>query len=210
MDDKKRVSKIIALLRKQYPVLKCALHYKTPFELLVATILSAQSTDVQVNKLTPALFARYRDIKDYAGAPIAELEAAVGSVNFFRNKAKNIQASARKIVSEFGGEVPRTMAELITLPGVARKTANIVLSEAFGVVEGIAVDTHVLRLAGRLVLSANTDPVKVERDLMASVPRKDWAALSLMLISHGRAVCAAKTPRHSECVLAEICPSRNI
>ena len=210
MDDKKRVLRIITLLKKQYPALKCALHYGNPFELLVATILSAQSTDAQVNKLTPALFAKYRTVSDYAGAPSDEIERAVGGVNFFRNKARNIQASARKIIAEFGGEVPRTMAELITLPGVARKTANIVLSEAFGVVEGIAVDTHVLRLSGRLGLSAKTDPVKVERDLMEIVPRKDWAAFSHLLIFHGRAVCAARAPRHSDCAIAELCPSRNI
>lgn len=206
MDVKNRVLKIITLLKKEYPALKCALHYVSPFELLAATILSAQSTDVQVNKLTPALFAKYRTIEDYAAAPIADLERAVGSVNFYRNKAKNIQGAAKKIIAEFRGEVPRTMEEMISLPGVARKTANIVLSEAYGVVEGIAVDTHVRRLAGRLGLSVQEDPVKIERDLMLIVPRKDWAVFSHMLISHGRAVCVARAPRHSGCVLYAVCP----
>lgn len=208
MDDKKRVQKIIAILRKKYPVLKCALNYKTPFELLVATILSAQSTDAQVNKLTLGLFKKYRSVRDFADAPLEELQRDSASVNFYRNKAKNIQSSARMIIERFGSEVPRTMQELITLPGVARKTANIVLSEAFGVIEGIAVDTHVRRLSNRLGLSTEEDPVKVERDLMELVPKKEWADFTHLLISHGRSVCLARAPRHRECAIAELCPSR--
>lgn len=208
MDDNKRVLKIIAILKKEYPVLKCALNYSTPFELLAATILSAQSTDAQVNKLTERLFKKYGSVRDFAEARIEELQQDAASVNFYRNKAKNIQASARIIIERFGSEVPRTMQELLTLPGVARKTANIVLSEAFGVVEGIAVDTHVRRLSTRLGLSRQDDPVKIERDLMAMVPRKDWADFTHLLISHGRAICLARRPRHAECAIASLCPSR--
>lgn len=210
MDEKTRLKKILALFRKAYPESGCALGYHTPFELLVATILSAQSTDAQVNRLTPALFAKYRTIKDFADAPAEDMQRAVGSVNFYKNKARNIQAAARMIMEQFNSEVPRTMAELILLPGVARKTANIVLSEAYGVIEGIAVDTHVLRLSARLGLTPQTDPVKVERDLMALLPKSQWADFTHLMISHGRAVCSARAPKHAECSVYSLCPSHDV
>lgn len=204
---KTRAREILRRLKKAYPKAHTALQYKTPFELLVATILSAQSTDVQVNKTTPALFAKYQTIKTFALCPLDELQKDVSSINFYRNKARHIQASAQKVMSEFGGQVPRSMAELITLPGVARKTANIVLSEAFGLQEGIAVDTHVKRLTKLLGLTLHDDPVKVEQDLMELVQRKNWSDMSNLLILHGRAVCNARKPLHAQCILADICPS---
>lgn len=210
MTNKEKISEIIKRLKKIYPEHKVALKYITPFELLVATILSAQSTDVQVNKITPALFKKYKSIDDYAKAPVDELRKDVSSVNFFNNKAKNIQASAKMIVEKFNSKVPSTMAELITLPGVARKTANIVLSAAFGINEGIAVDTHVIRLSGLLGLTKHKDPVKIEADLMAATAKKEWADLSNLLIYHGRNICKAKKPDHDNCVLKDICPSRNL
>jgi len=207
---KKQIGQIIKALEKLYPSPKCALDFKTPFELLVATVLSAQSTDVQVNKLTATLFNKYRSIKDYAEAPLEELQADVARVNFYKNKAANIQKSARLVLDNFGGKVPKSMEELITLPGVARKTANIILSSAYGIIEGIAVDTHVLRLSARLGLSEHADPVKVERDLMEATPKERWADLSHLLILHGRAVCNARKPLHGQCVLFKICPSTRI
>jgi endonuclease-3 len=207
---RKRIATILDLLGGEYPHPATALRFSTPFELLVATILSAQSTDAQVNRLTERLFTRYTGVDAYAQAPAEEFERACASVNFYRNKARNIQLAARLIIERFGGEVPRRMEDLVTLPGVARKTANIVLSGAFGVIEGIAVDTHVIRLSGRLGLSAETDPVKIERDLMAITPRERWADLSHLLILHGRSTCAARKPRHADCVLFDICPSRAI
>jgi endonuclease-3 len=176
----------------------------------VATVLSAQSTDVQVNRVTGTLFKKYRTIEDYAGAKPAAFQKDVSSINFYRNKAKNIQGSARMVLDDFGGKVPRTMEELVKFPGVARKTANIILFNAFGKNEGIAVDTHVKRLAGRLGLTRHTDPVKIEQDLMKLAPRKEWGNLSHVLILHGREVCIAKKPIHEACVLYDICPSRNI
>lgn len=210
MENKKRINEIIKRLLKKYPAPNTALKFASPFELLVATILSAQSTDVQVNKLTPALFKKYKTVKDFVAAPLEELERGVNTVNFYRNKAKNIKAAAMKIMESFGGKVPKTMDELITLPGVARKTANIVLSGAFGVIDGIAVDTHVIRLSGRLGLSKNADPAKIERDLMAITPKDRWFDLSNLLILHGRNVCKAVNPEHDKCVLADICPSRDV
>jgi len=210
MNNKEKVTEIIRRLRKSYPDHSTALNYKTPFELLVATILSAQSTDVQVNKITPSLFRKYKSIRDYAEVPLATLQKDVSSVNFFNNKAKNIQASARMIMDRFGSKVPATMAELVTLPGVARKTANIVLSSAFGINEGIAVDTHVIRLSNRLGLTKHQDPVRIETDLMPVTDKKDWAELSNLLIYHGRNICKAKKPDHANCVLNDICPSRDI
>lgn len=210
MDNKEKVRQILKRLLKEFPSPKCALNFNTPFELLAATILSAQTTDAQVNKVTSRLFKKYRSIKAYAEAPIEELQEDVSSVNFYRNKAKNIQNSARMIINDFNSRVPESMEELVKLPGVARKTANIILSDAFGIVEGIAVDTHVLRLSGRLGLSENSDPVKVEKDLMAIAPARQWAQLSHLLILHGRNTCKARGPMHDKCSLRDICPSSDI
>jgi len=207
MDKKKQVREIIRRLLREHPSPECALNFRTPFELLVATVLSAQTTDTQVNKVTAGLFRKYRSIRAFAEAPAEELMADVSSVNFYRNKARNIQRSAAMVMERFGSRVPETMQELVTLPGVARKTANIILSDAFGVVEGIAVDTHVLRLSARLGLSGHKDPVKVEQDLMEITPRKQWPAISHLLILHGRGICQARKPLHDACVLKDICPS---
>jgi len=210
MDTKKELREITKRLKKTYPGPKTALHFREPFELLVATILSAQTTDVHVNRVTESLFKKYKSIGDYAEVPLDTLRKDISSINFYNNKAKNIQASARMIIEKFGSKVPKTMEELITLPGVARKTGNIVLSNAFGINEGIAVDTHVKRLAGRLGLTKYEDPVKIEKDLMAITPKEDWGNLSHLLIFHGRQICQAKKPKHGECVLYDICPSRDI
>jgi endonuclease-3 len=210
MTAREKTAEIMKRLRKEYPRPRTALNFANPFELLVATVLSAQTTDILVNKVTENLFRKYRTVKDYARVPLETLQKDVNSVNFYKTKAKNIQAAAKMIVETFRSEVPRTMDELVTLPGVARKTANIILSGAFGINEGIAVDTHVRRLSQRLGLSKNDDPVKIEKDLMAITPKEEWGNLSHLLIFHGRKVCQAKKPMHSECVLYNICPSRNI
>jgi endonuclease-3 len=211
MEKKKQVAEIVKRLKKEYAgTPQTALNFRTPFELLAATILSAQTTDVQVNKVTATLFEKYRSVEDFADTTPEKLAKDVSSVNFYKNKAKNINNAAKMIVREFGGEVPKTMAELVMLPGAARKTANIVLSAAFGINEGIAVDTHVKRLAFRLGLTKHDDPVKVEMDLMEVTPQKEWGNLSHLLIFHGRKICQAKKPRHAECALFDICPSRNI
>jgi endonuclease-3 len=210
MDKKEVMAEIIRKLKKEYPVLKSALNFSSPFELLAATILSAQTTDVHVNKVTETLFKKYKNVNDFANTDPATLEKDVSSVNFYRNKARNIQNAARIIIEKFNGEVPRTMEDLISLPGVARKTANIVLYNVFGIIEGIAVDTHVIRLAGRLGLTKNEDPVKIEKDLMEVVPKKEWGNITHLLIFHGRKICQAKKPMHKDCVLFDICPSRNI
>jgi endonuclease III len=210
MDSRKQMAAIIKRLRKEYPVLKCALNFKNPFQLLVATILSAQSTDMQVNKLTKGLFQKYKTVNDFAEADSEQLRRDVSSVNFYNNKAKNIQATAKIVSEKYHGRVPMTMEELILLHGVARKTANIVLYNAFGITEGIAVDTHVKRLANRLGLTKHEDPVKIENDLMAITPKANWGDLTHMLIDHGRAVCRARKPMHDNCVLADICPSRHV
>ncbi|MBN1192925.1 MAG: endonuclease III [Coriobacteriia bacterium] len=202
-----RAAEIDARLRKLYPSAAIALTYESDFQLLVAVILSAQTTDVGVNKVTPILFGRFPTPNALAAADPAEVEAIVRPTGFFRNKTKNIQGAARRIVAEYGGRVPDTMEELLTLPGVARKTANIVLYNAFGKTEGIAVDTHVFRLSHRLGFSSEKDPERVERDLMALFPREEWGALTYRLIEHGRAVCDAKRPVCGQCVLAELCPS---
>ncbi|MBI4823294.1 MAG: endonuclease III [Nitrospirae bacterium] len=206
---KEMTLEIINLLKKQYPI-GTVLTFKNPFELLVATILSAQTTDVHVNRVTEKLFKKYSSVKDYANASIGEIEKDISSINFYRTKAKNIKNCALKLIKDFKGEVPKTMAELITLPGVARKTANIVLSSAYGINEGIAVDTHVKRLSFRLGLTENEDPIKIEKDLMAITPKAEWGAISSLLIFHGRKVCQARKPRHEECVLYDICPSKDI
>ncbi len=206
-DRTERAREILRRLEKKFPGQGTALDFSNPLELLVATILSAQSTDRQINRITPTLFEKYRTARDYAEAAPEELEAEIRSSGFFRNKARHIRGAARKIVEEYGGRIPRTMEELVTLPGVARKTANIVLTNGFGVVAGIAIDTHVKRLAGRLGLSNESNPDRIERDLMALVPKKDWGRVNYLLISHGRAVCQARKPLCKECGLASLCPS---
>jgi len=207
LDKRKRVLKIIDLLEKDYPEAKTALDYTNPLEILVATILSAQCTDKRVNIVTKSLFKKYRTAEDYANADLGELEEAVRSTGFYRNKAKNIKNSGRMLVEKFGSQVPRTMSELLELPGVARKTANIVLSNAYGVIEGVAVDTHVRRLSQRLGLTENTDPNKIEADLMLNVPKSHWERITDLLIFHGRNVCVARKPKCSTCVLNKLCPS---
>jgi endonuclease-3 len=211
MDKKKQVTEILKKLKKVYAgTPQTALHFSTPFELLVATILSAQTTDVLVNRVTEGLFKIYRSVRDFSDTTPEKLARDIRSVNFFNNKAKSINKTAKMIIEKFDGNVPQTMEELVTLPGVARKTANIVLSSAFGINEGIAVDTHVKRLAFRLGLTKHDDPVKIEKDLIAVTPQKEWGNLSHLLIFHGRAICQSRKPKHTECVLFEICPSRNI
>lgn len=210
MSKKERVIEILKRLKKEYPNAKTALIFSTPFELLVSTILSAQATDSLVNKVTEKLFKKYKTIQDYAKIPIEELQKDINSVNYYKTKAKNIQEAAKLIIKNFKGNVPNTMEELITLPGVARKTANIVLSEAYGINQGIAVDTHVKRLSKLLGLTENENPVKIEQDLMAITSKNDWNKLSNLLILHGRNVCQAKKPAHDKCVLRDICPSNSI
>ena len=204
---KERVGEIIRVLRREYPRSRTALHYETPLQILVATVLAAQCTDERVNQITPALFRKYPTAAALAAADRQELEAEIRPTGFFRNKAKSIIGAARKIVGDFGGEVPANMTDLITLPGVARKTANIVLSSGYGIAEGIAVDTHVKRLSGRLGLSRQCDPDKIERDLLRLVPKKDWLDFNYMLVNHGRKVCQARKPRCPACPLGAFCPS---
>ena len=210
-DKKKRARKILAALRKHYPNADCALSHEDPLQLLIATILSAQSTDVTVNKVTPVLFQRYPTAQDLAEAPPAEVERIVHSTGFFRQKTRSIQGACRKIVEEFGGEVPDTLEQLVRLPGVARKTANVVLGTAFGKNEGIVVDTHVGRLATRLGLTWTSkdgkDAVKIERDLIELFPKNEWTCLGHALIWHGRQVCFARKPNCLGCTLAKYCPS---
>jgi endonuclease III len=210
MTSKEKAAEVIRRLKKEYPDPHTALNFSGPFQLLTATILSAQTTDLLVNKVTEKLFRKYRSIKDFAESSLEELQRDVSSINFYKTKAKNIRASAIIILERFNGKVPKTMDELVTLPGVARKTANIVLSSGYGINEGIAVDTHVRRLTNLLGLTKNADPVKIEQDLMAITPKEDWGNISHLLIFHGRKICQAKKPKHDECVLYDICPSRNI
>ncbi len=198
---------VLERLAQEYPDVTCALFFETPFQLLVATILSAQCTDVRVNKVTPGLFAVLPDAAAFSRASVASIARRISSVNFFRNKAKHIALAARMIMEEFGGEVPRTMEQLVRLPGVARKTANVVLGVGFGVQEGVVVDTHVRRLSQRLGLTRENDPVKIERDLVKIVPQKMWETFSLLLISHGRKICVARKPLCEHCVLRSVCPS---
>ncbi|MDX1663384.1 MAG: endonuclease III [Candidatus Promineifilaceae bacterium] len=202
-----RLPEILARLRAAHPDAHCALNYETPFELLVATILSAQCTDERVNQVTPALFARYPDATAMAAAERDELEQLVRPTGFFRQKARYIQESARRLLDEYGGEVPADLAALLTLTGVARKTANVVLGEIFGVAEGVVVDTHVKRLSQRLGLTEETSATKIERDLMALLPRESWIEISHLLIFHGRRVCDARTPECGVCTLSGLCPS---
>lgn len=202
-----RLPEIIRRLRRVHPDARCALDHRNAFELLVATILSAQCTDERVNQVTPALFARYPTPAAMAAADRAELEEAIRPTGFYRNKARHIQEAAQRIAHDFGGEVPASMEALTTLPGVARKTANVVLGVAYGLAEGIVVDTHVARLANRLGLSRQTDPNKIEQDLMAITPREEWIDLAHLLIFHGRRVCTARKPDCPNCVLNDLCPS---
>lgn len=204
---KQRAIEILLRLKQLYPEATCTLNYDTPVQLLVATILSAQCTDERVNQVTPELFRRFPDAASLAGAELSELEQLVRSTGFYRNKAKNIQGACRMIMAEFGGEVPRRMEELLRLPGVARKTANVVSANAYGVNLGVTVDTHVKRLSYRLGLTQHTDPVRVERDLIKLLPQPDWENWSIRLIYHGRSVCMARNPQCDRCSLADLCPS---
>ena len=208
-DKKKRAAEIVKRLKRAYPDAHCALVHTSPFELLIATILSAQCTDVRVNIVTADLFRKYRSPQDFLAVPQRELEKDIHSTGFFRNKAKNIQAACKRIIEEFGGEVPQTMDELLTLGGVARKTANVVLGNAFGIASGVVVDTHVSRLSQRLGLTKNKTPEKIERDLAGLIPKRDWVMFPHWMIFHGRQVCIARKPKCGECVLADICPSRS-
>ena len=202
--------KILAGLKKAYPDAGCSLSFRSPLELLVATVLSAQCTDVQVNKVTPKLFRQFRSAKDFAAAPLEQLEELIRTTGFFHNKAKNIQNACRKIVEEFGGKVPDTMEVLVSLPGVGRKTANVVLSNGFGRHEGFVVDTHVFRLSHRLGLVKGNTPEKVEQELMQLFPQTDWAYLSHALILHGRQFCNARKPRCNDCPLGKDCPKLEV
>jgi len=207
---KKRAPLIHARLGELYPHASCSLDWRTPYELLVATMLSAQCTDVRVNLISPALFERFPDAAAAAAVAAEEVEPYVKSTGFFRNKAKNIVASSRLLLERHGGQVPATMAELLQLPGVARKTANVVLAHAYGINAGVTVDTHVTRLAGRLRLTRHSDAIRIERDLMPLLPQAEWERFSLRLIYHGRAVCPARTPRCGECSLVELCPRAQV
>ncbi len=206
LDKKTRVKKLIEALKSAYPDAHCALIHSNPFELLVATILSAQCTDARVNIVTADLFRKYRKPADYVAVEKEELELDIRSTGFYRNKAKNLRGASEKIISDFDGEVPRTMDELLTLPGVARKTANVVLGNAFAITSGIVVDTHVKRISNRLGLTKETNPVKVERDLEKIVPKEDWVMFSHWLISLGRGPCNAKKPTCYDCPCSELCP----
>lgn len=200
-----RIQALLDLLAKAYPGAECALHHGNAWELLVATILSAQCTDARVNMVTPALFKRFPTPADFAHAPLVEIEEMIRSTGFFHNKAKSLKGAGRKLVDEFSGKVPQTMDELLTLPGVARKTANVVLGVAFGKAVGVVVDTHVLRLSRRLELTKATQPAVVEQDLMKIIPRDHWIAFSHEMIHHGRQVCIARKPRCTDCTLESLC-----
>lgn len=206
----KRARKILARLAVEYPDAKCALDHRTPYELLVATILSAQCTDVRVNLVTPALFVKYPTAKDLAAARPDELEEMIRSTGFFRNKTKSLIGMATAVAADHGGAIPRTMEQLRVLPGVGRKTANVVLGNAFGINEGVVVDTHVTRLSRLLKLTRATDPIKIEVDLMKLFPKAEWTILAHRLISHGRRVCIARRPKCGQCVLARLCPSARL
>lgn len=204
--DKRYAAKFVKALSREYPVVECALRYENPVQLLVATILSAQCTDEQVNKVTPALFAKYPDAQSLASARQSSLEKAIKSTGFFRNKAKNIKACCCKLVEDFDGQVPRQLEDLVALPGVGRKTANVVLGEAFRIASGIVVDTHVKRLSNRMGLTEESDPVRIEQDLVQVVPKKEWIDFSHRMIRHGRAVCNARKPKCGECTVEKWCP----
>jgi endonuclease III len=207
---KQRALDVLARLKQLYPEAPCTLDYETPVQLMVATILAAQCTDARVNTVTPELFRRFPDAAALAGADLSELEELVRSTGFYRNKAKNIQAACRLIMEEFGGEVPQGMENLLKLPGVARKTANVVSAHAFGINIGVTVDTHVKRLTYRLGFTKHTEPVKIEQDLIKLLPQPDWENWSIRLVYHGRAVCDARNPACDRCTLADLCPSAGI
>jgi endonuclease-3 len=204
---KQRANEVLVRLKRRYPNATCTLHYETPVQLLVATILSAQCTDERVNQVTPALFARFPDAAALATADIRELENLIKPTGFYRNKARHIQGACRKILSDFGGQVPKEMSQLLTLPGVARKTANVVLAHAYGINAGVTVDTHVKRVSYRLGLTEHSDPIRIERDLIELIPQPDWENWSIRLIYHGRETCTARNPRCHECLLRDICPA---
>ena len=205
-----RSRRILDTLRRTYPDAHCELSYSNPLELLIATILSAQCTDKQVNIVTPDLFRKYKTAADYAKAPLPALENDIRRLGFFRNKAKSIKGCCRQLVEKYGGEVPRTMEQLVALPGVGRKTANVVLGNAFGINEGVVVDTHVARLSQRLGMTKESTPEKIETDMVELVPRDDWTLFSHWLIWHGRRRCFARKPQCGECEVRELCPSRDI
>jgi endonuclease-3 len=204
-----RVTAILDQLAKAYPGAECALHHRNAWELLVATILSAQCTDARVNMVTPGLFKKFPTPTDFAHAPLVEIEEQIRSTGFYHNKAKSLQGAARTLTEDFKGKVPQTMEELLTLPGVARKTANVVLGVAYGLAVGVVVDTHVLRLSKRLELTRETEPVKVEKDLMKVIPQDRWIAFSHEMIHHGRQVCIARKPRCADCTLEPLCYSKD-
>jgi len=206
---KERVAEILRRLDIMYPNATCALHHSNPWELLVATILSAQCTDKRVNQVTPGLFAKYPTPADFAAVRPQVLAEDIRSTGFFNNKAKSIVGAAKKITSEFGGQVPRTMDEMLTIPGAARKTANVVLGTAYGIAAGVVVDTHVQRIARRLDLTQATDPKKIEQDLMKIIPQDRWILFSHQVILHGRALCLARSPKCSECLLNDICYAKD-
>jgi endonuclease III len=204
-----RIASLLDLLEKAYPKAECALHHRNAWELLVATILSAQCTDARVNMVTPALFKRFPTPTDFAHAPLVEIEELIRSTGFYHNKAKSLNGAARKLTEEYAGKVPQTMEELLTLPGVARKTANVVLGVAFGKAVGVVVDTHVLRLSQRLELTQATEPIQVEKDLMKIIPQDHWIAFSHEMIHHGRQICIARKPRCPDCTLEPLCYSKD-
>lgn len=210
MNKAEKVLEIIKRLDKRYPDVKTALNFNTPLDLLIATILSAQTTDVNVNKVTEKLFKKYRTVQDYVNVSIEELESDIKSINFYKNKARYIKNLAKELLDKFQGNVPKKIEELVTLPGVGRKTANIVLWNAFGINEGVAVDTHVKRISKLLGLTENTDPEKIEQDLMEIIPQQYWGKFSHLLIMLGREICKAKAPNHKNCPLNDICPSSNL
>lgn len=201
------MKEIISILERKYPVPKTALNYSNPLQILVATILSAQCTDKRVNTVTEKLFRKYHTARDYASADVEEFQEEIKSTGFYKNKARNIINTCKILAEEYDGKVPDKMGELVKLPGVARKTANVVLQMGYGVVEGIVVDTHVMRLSGRLGLSKERDPAKIEKDLMDIVPRGGWMSVSFILVFHGRETCTARKPKCGECVINKLCPS---
>jgi endonuclease-3 len=206
---KARAEKILAGLDKMYPDVTCALHHSNAWQLLVATILSAQCTDKRVNEVTPGLFRKYPTIQDFAAVSQDELAQDIRSTGFFNNKAKSIRGAAQKVLTDFGGEVPREIEKLLTVPGAARKTANVVLGTAFGIASGVVVDTHVHRISNRLDLTKNSDPVKIEQDLMKIIPKDRWILFSHQVIHHGRALCIARKPRCGECSIEELCYAKD-
>ena len=206
---KARIEKILATLDRMYPGVTCALHHNNAWELLVATILSAQCTDKRVNEVTPGLFKKYPTIRDFAAAKPEEVAQDIRSTGFFNNKAKSVVGAARKILSDFGGDVPREMDKLLTVPGAARKTANVVLGTAFGIASGVVVDTHVQRIAKRLDLTKHTEPKKIEQDLMKVIPRDKWVLFAHQIIHHGRALCTARNPKCAQCDLNPLCYAKD-